>query len=176
MGRRMAAFPEEVDMSTNGPNGPERGAMARRGMTVPQMLALAVGVIYTVIGVVGFFVTGLDDFAGHEGHSLLGFEVNPMHNVVHLLVGVVGLALSARLNTARIFGWLLFVAYGAVFIYGLVVDKNSDANFLALNGADDVLHVVSALAGLLIALLPVRRADALDTSRANESMSSRSIR
>jgi hypothetical protein len=131
-------------------------------MTVPQWLALAVGILYTVIGIAGFFVTGLDDFAGHEGHSLLGFEVNPLHNVVHLLIGVLGLAMSARLRTARAFGWLLFVGYGAVFIYGLVVDKNSDANFLALNGADDVLHLLSALAGLLIALLPVRRSGVSD--------------
>ena len=123
--------------------------------TLPQILALVVGIVYTLIGLAGFFVTGFSDFAGHEGHSLLGFEVNPLHNVVHLLIGIAGLVMSRRLAATRTFGWLLLVGYGAVFVYGLVVDKESDANFLALNGADDVLHVVSALAGLLIALLPV---------------------
>ena len=84
---------------------------------------------------------------------------------MHLVIGVAGLALSARLATARTFGWLLFVGYGAVFVYGLLVDKNSEANFLALNGADDVLHVLSAAVGLLIALLPVRRAERVDPDR-----------
>jgi uncharacterized membrane protein YuzA (DUF378 family) len=130
----------------------------RRAMTVPQILAAVIGAIYTIIGVAGFFVTGFDNFASEEGESLLGFHVNPLHNIVHLVIGLAGLAMSRRLNTARTYGWLLFIGYGAVFIYGLIVDKNSDANFLALNGADDVLHLVSSLAGLLTALWPVRRA------------------
>ena len=150
-------------MVTNGPN--RTGELGRGRWTVPQLLALAVGIVYTIIGVAGFFVTGFDDFAGHEGHLLLGFEVNPLHNIVHLVIGVAGLALSARLATARTFGWLLFVGYGAVFVYGLLVDKNSEANFLALNGADDVLHVLSAAVGLLIALLPVRRAERVEPDR-----------
>jgi Domain of unknown function (DUF4383) len=150
-------------MVTNNPSGTYSGTTARGRWTAPQSLALVVGIVYTLIGVVGFFVTGFDDFAGHEGDSLLGFEVNPLHNVVHLLIGVLGLVLSRRLSTARAFGWLLFIGYGAVFVYGLIIDKNSDANFLALNGADDVLHVVSAAVGLLIALLPVRRHVVADT-------------
>jgi hypothetical protein len=143
-------------MVTNDPNR-SYGAATRAPRTAPQVLTLIVGIVYTLIGVVGFFVTGFDNFAGHEGELLLGFEVNPLHNIVHVLVGVLGLALSARLATARTFGWLLFIAYGVVFVYGLIVDKESDANFLALNGADDVLHLVSAAVGLVIALLPVRR-------------------
>lgn len=132
------------------------GTPAQRGMTIPQILALIIGAIYTLVGIVGFFVTGFDDFAHHEGETLIGFELNPLHNIVHLVIGVLGLAMSRRLTTARTYGWLLFIGYGAVFIYGLVVDKDSSANFLALNAADDWLHVISALAGLLIALWPVR--------------------
>jgi hypothetical protein len=132
----------------------------RRMMSAPQILAAVIGAVYTIIGVAGFFVTGFDNFASEEGESLLGFHVNPLHNIVHLVIGLAGLAMSRRLNTTRIYGWLLFIGYGAVFIYGLIVDKDSDANFLALNGADDVLHIVSSLAGLLTALWPVRRVTA----------------
>ncbi|MEX2503724.1 MAG: DUF4383 domain-containing protein [Egicoccus sp.] len=121
-----------------------------------QYLALTIGVIYTLIGLAGFLVTGFDDFASPEGDLLLGFEVNPLHNIVHLLIGVAGLALWNRLDKARTYGWLLAVAYGAVFLYGLFVDADDQANFLALNGADNVLHIVSALAGLAIALWPAR--------------------
>ena len=125
----------------------------------PQLASLVIGVVYLLIGVVGFFVTGFDNFAEHSGETLLGFEINPLHNIVHILVGVAGIALSRTLRTARTFGWLLAVAYGATFLYGLfVADETGPENFLSLNGADNILHLLSALAGLAIALGPVRTA------------------
>jgi hypothetical protein len=130
---------------------------ATRGMTPPQLLGLAVGAVYTVIGVVGFVVTGFDDFFGHGGDSLLGFMVNPFHNLVHVVIGVAGLALSRTLSGARSYGWLLAVGYGAAFVYGLfAVGRSWDP--LDLNWADNWLHLVSAVLGLVIALLPVRAA------------------
>jgi hypothetical protein len=133
-----------------------------RGMTWPQQLALAFGAIYTLIGIIGFFITGFSDFFGNANgatpehmDTLLGFMINPMHNVVHILVGVAGLALSRTLSGARTYGWLLAVGYGAAFIYG-VIAVNKDWDFLNLNWADNILHLVTALAGLAIALGPVR--------------------
>lgn len=142
---------------------PALNPSAGRRMSVPQIIAAAIGAIYTLIGLAGFIATGFDGFASSQGDSLLGFEVNPLHNIVHVVIGVVGLLMSRSLSAARAFGWLLFIGYGLVFLYGLFVDKNSDANFLALNNADNVLHVLSALAGLLIALLPVRRVGAAES-------------
>jgi hypothetical protein len=134
-------------------------------MTWPQQLALAFGVIYTLIGIIGFFITGFDGFFGNvngmpmeHDETLLGFMINPMHNVVHLLIGVVGIALSRTLRTARTYGWLLAIGYGAAFVYGLfAIDKDWD--FLNLNWADNILHLVTALVGLVIALGKVRTVD-----------------
>jgi len=121
-----------------------------------QVLALVIGAAYVVVGLAGWLVTGFDDFATpNTGETLLGFELNPLHNIVHLVIGAAGLAMWRTLDTAKTFGWLLFVGYGATFVYGLLIDKTSDANFLSLNGADDGLHLVSALAGLAVALWPV---------------------
>ena len=98
-------------------------------MTWPQQLALVFGVIYTLIGVIGFFITGFGDFFGNmngssmsHDHTLLGFMINPAHNVVHILIGVVGIALSRTLKGARTYGLLLLVGYGAL---NLMVDNNS---------------------------------------------------
>ena len=129
-----------------------------------RMLALAVGVVYTLIGVAGFFVTGLDNFASETDETLLGFEINPLHNIVHLAIGVLGLVMSRRLSSARAFGWILAIAYGGAFLYGLVAVNNPDINFLSLNSADQWLHLLSAALGLAIALWPVRSTAA---SRAN---------
>ena len=131
---------------------------AGRGKTIPEILGLAFGAIYLLVGIVGFFVTGFDDFFAHDtGETLLGFEINGMHNVVHILIGVAGLVLSRTLAGARTYGWLLAIGYGAAFIYGLLA-INKDWDFLSINAADNVLHILTALVGLVIALLPVRNA------------------
>jgi hypothetical protein len=122
-----------------------------------QLLALAIGAVYTLIGILGFFITGFDNFAAETDKTLLGFEINPLHNLVHLAIGLAGLMLWRRLDTARTYGWLLAAGYGLAFIYGLFAAGNSDINFLSLNGADNGLHLVSALAGVAIALWPAQR-------------------
>ena len=119
-------------------------------------------VIYTLIGIIGFFLTGFGDFFGNAhgmamGHdeTLLGFMINPMHNVVHILIGVAGLALARTLAGARTYGWLLAVGYAAAFVYGLIA-VGKDWDFLNINAGDNVLHIATALVGLVIALGPVR--------------------
>lgn len=130
---------------------------APRGRAPYQWLALAIGVIYLLIGIVGFFITGFDNFTEHnEDQTLLGFAINPLHNVVHLLIGLLGVVLWASRAGARAYGWILAIGYGAAAIYGLVVVNNPDADILNINAADNVLHIVSALAGLAIALWPDR--------------------
>jgi Domain of unknown function (DUF4383) len=122
-----------------------------------QLLALAIGAVYTMVGILGFLVTGLEDFAAETDKTLLGFELNPLHNIVHLAIGLAGLALWRRLDSARLYGWLLAAGYGATFVYGLLAVGNRDINFLSINGADNGLHLVSAIAGLAIALWPAQR-------------------
>ncbi|MGY1806547.1 DUF4383 domain-containing protein [Blastococcus sp. SYSU D00669] len=128
-----------------------------RGLTWPQIAALVIGAIYTLIGIIGFFVTGFDDFAAHTGETLIGFMINPLHNIVHLVIGIAGLVLSRTLAGARTYGWLLAAGYGAAFVYGLFA-VGEDWDFLALNWADNILHLVTALLGAAIALGPVRSA------------------
>ena len=117
-------------------------------------LALAVGVTYLLVGILGFFVTGFDNFASESNETLLGFEVNPLHNIVHIAIGVAGIVLARTLATARTYGWLLVAGYGLTFLYGLFAVGNENLNFLSINWADNWLHLASVLLGLVIALLP----------------------
>ena len=139
--------------------------VAGRGKTVPEILSLAFGAVYLLVGIVGFFITGFDDFFAHNTEErLLFFEINGMHNVVHILIGIAGLVLGRTLAGARTYGWLLAVGYGAAFVYGLIaIGKEWD--FLSINGADNVLHIATALVGLVIALMPVRNAVSSRTTR-----------
>ena len=129
------------------------------GRPWPQLLALIFGAVYLLVGIIGFFVTGFDNFAGNSQHEMLVglFMINPLHNIAHILVGVVGLVLARTLAGARTYGWLLAVLYAVLFVYGLIaVGKSWD--FLNINAGDNVLHIATALVGLVIALAPVRSA------------------
>jgi hypothetical protein len=121
---------------------------ARTGSPVQAASAL-VGAVFLLVGVLGFIpgiTTPYDglEAAGHESHAeLLGiFQVSILHNVVHLLFGVAGIALARTPSNARTF----LIGGGAIYLvlwlYGLVVDKASQANFVPLNTADDWLHFV----------------------------------
>src|SRR5215212_7256094 len=144
--------------------------MARRPASDPttrhpsQLLALAIGAVYTLVGILGFLITGFENFAAETDKTLLGFEINPLHNIVHLAIGLAGLALWRRLDTTRTYGWLLAAGYGLAFLYGLFAAGNSDINFLSLNGADNGLHLVSAVVGVAIALWPADRTVGADVA------------
>jgi uncharacterized membrane protein YuzA (DUF378 family) len=137
-------------------------------MNGAQKAAMAVGAVFTLIGLLGWLVTGFDDFAGRAHETLLGFELNPLHNIVHLVIGIAGLVLARRADWARTYGWMLFVGYGVTFFYGLAVSSREEGNLLSLNAADNVLHVVTALAGLAIAVSGSRRRSTT-TDRRTES-------
>jgi hypothetical protein len=133
----------------------------RRNVTDAERLAKAaasaVGAVFLLVGALGFIpgiTTNYDSmtFADHDsGAELLGiFQVSVLHNIVHLLFGVAGLwaATQARLVPPVLLGSAAI--YGVLTIYGIVIDKESDANFVPLNSADNWLHLVLTvgLAGL----------------------------
>ncbi len=140
------------------------GRVKVAGLQPAQVLAGLVGLVFLALGVLGFVRTGFGDFAGDQHAMLLGFSLNPLHNVVHLAFGVLGLLMAGTSGLARLYGWLLFIAYGAVLLWGLalagVFSTNPVAgmgNPLALNINDNWLHLGLAAVGLLIAVLPARR-------------------
>jgi hypothetical protein len=137
-----------------------KAAMATRDLddkTLGQWLALTLGVAFTLAGIAGFFVTGFDDFANNSDKTLLGLEVNPLHNILHLTLGLLGLAMWRRRDTTRTYGWLTFAGYTVLFFYGLAASGNDSPNLLSLNAADNAFHFVVAVAGVATALLADRR-------------------
>jgi hypothetical protein len=137
-----------------------------RRKTELQQAAALVGLVFLVVGIAGFIpgiTTDLYDgleVAGHDGDAeLLGiFEVSVLHNLVHLAFGVAGLALARTVPRARAF----LVGGGAIYLvlwlYGLIVDKDSGANFVPVNSADDWLHLVLGAGMIALGLLLSRHA------------------
>lgn len=143
---------------------PRSTAGVRTHRTPVQMAALIVGAVFLVVGIAGF-IPGLTTnyseltFAGHHsGAMLLGlFAVSILHNIVHLLFGVAGIALARTFDSARLYLIVGGVIYAVLFLYGLVIDRGSDANFVPVNNADNWLHLILALGMLALGLVLGRR-------------------
>ncbi len=134
-----------------------------------QSVAMLVGLVFLLVGILGFIpgiTSNYDElkFAGHDSDAqLLGlFDTSILHNIVHLLLGVAGLALARTYNGAR--NYLLGggVIYLALFLYGALWGADEGgANWIPVNWADNVLHVALGtgmiLAGLALAKEVVRR-------------------
>lgn len=107
------------------------------------MFALVFGVVYLVVGLVGFAETGFDNFASEvPGEKLLVFAVNPLHNIAHIGVGVLLLVGSARHETAKSMNLLVGVVYLLLAILGFAGVVVED--LLNVNSADNFLHIGTA--------------------------------
>ena len=91
--------------------------------SLAQNLALVFGVVFLAAGVLGFIpgiTTNLGDikFAGNDSPSeLLGiFQVSILHNIVHLLFGIAGIALSRSWESARTYLLGSGVIYIVLFV------------------------------------------------------------
>ncbi len=138
--------------STSAPTG----GRSTGSRSLLQIFATIVGATFALVGILGFIpgvTSNYDDlaFAGTDSNAeLLGlFRVSILHNIVHLLFGV-GLIAAARQSWAAAYLIGGGVLYVGVFLYGVIIDNTSDANFLPINDADNALHL--ALAVLMIAL------------------------
>ena len=137
-----------------------------RDRTPVQSLAALVGVAFVLVGILGF-VPGITThygslgFAGHgSGAKLLGlFQVSILHNVVHLLIGVVGLVLAKTADGARTF----LVGGGAAYLLLAAIGLVGAAGWIPANTADNWLHI--ALGAGMIGLGVVAGRGAVRTAR-----------
>ena len=137
-----------------------------RDTTDVQKAAMVVGATFLLVGILGF-IPGITthfgdmEFAGHDSDAkLLGiFEVSVLHNIVHLLFGLAGLAMARTMTSARTY----LIGGGAIYLvlwlYGLVIDKDSGANFVPLNSADDWLHFALGVGMIALGLVLSRDVD-----------------
>jgi len=143
-----------------------------RRRTPVQLAALLVGAVFLLVGVLGFIpgvTTNFDQltFAGHESEAaLLGiFNVSVLHNIVHLLFGLAGLLATRTFTAARTYLIIGGFIYLALFLYGMVIDHNSAANFVPVNAADNYLHLVLGLGMIALGALLGRRTPTDTTNR-----------
>jgi hypothetical protein len=123
-----------------------------------KRFAMIMGVVFLAVGVLGF-VPGVNRMIVGDhpnltvegpGHGfLLGlFHVNVLHNLVHILFGIMGILMARRLDSAIMYARIVAVAYALLTIMGLVPAANMNHTFglVPIHGNNVWLHALIAIA------------------------------
>jgi hypothetical protein len=120
----------------------DRPTAGDRDMLV--LIARVFAIAFLLVGILGF-IPGITsdapgDFAGEESEAeLLGlFNVSVLHNLVHLLFGIAGLAMARTWDGARLF----LIGGGVIYLLLWIVGLIGGLDWLPANDADHWLHFV----------------------------------
>lgn len=136
------------------------GVGARHHRTPIETTALAAGAVFTLVGILGF-IPGITtnysqmSIAGPDsGAMLLGiFQVSVLHNIIHLILGAAGLLMGRSVRQSKYFLIGGGALYLLIWLYGLLVNQASAANFVPVNMADNWLHVVLGVVMLALGIV-----------------------
>lgn len=107
-----------------------------------QKLAKIFGIVFVLVGVLGFVPMAT------SGNLLLGvFEVDALHNVIHLATGLIAFWAAGTVANSRLFFKVFGVIYALVTVLGFALGGNIAGLFM-VNMADNILHLVIALVAL----------------------------
>ena len=145
-----------------------------------RYFALVIGIVYLLVGIVGFIpaslsppgVVGPDDAQGLSVTALQGrlmglFPVNLLHDVVHVLIGIWGIAAYRSFDGARVFARGLAIIYGLFAVMGLIPRLDTVFGLVPLYGHDVWLHAATALVAAYFGWGVVDRSGGRSTAGAN---------
>jgi hypothetical protein len=98
-----------------------------------KLVTKILGVVLLLVGIAGFFTGGM----------LLIFAVDPIHNIVHILSGVIALAAAGSYQYSRLYLIVFGVVYGVVAVLGFL--SGDVLGLIAVNMEDNYLHAVIAV-------------------------------
>ncbi|WP_149359567.1 DUF4383 domain-containing protein [Lolliginicoccus suaedae] len=125
-------------------------------MSINRVFAYISAAIYLAAGVVGFLITGFDDFAGQTDEKILFLAVNPLHNLVHIALGLAWLAAAQVPAVTRTANMLLGAGLLGAFVLG-VAGAAEFLNITSVTEPDNALHLVYGIASIVIGWRADRR-------------------
>lgn len=102
-----------------------------------KTVGIILGIVFIIIGVLGYISNPI------VGAGSL-FETDGVHNIIHILSGIIILALAAKGEMKAKLAFKIFgIVYLVVAVLGFVgASSGSIFNLIAINAADNWLHVV----------------------------------
>jgi hypothetical protein len=129
-----------------------RTATRDHARTPAQLYSLMAGLALLLAGVLGFISdSSFDTGSNVQGDMFLGFEVNAIHNLIHVASGLVLLAASRKRASAKAVALGFGLVYGVVAVIGLI-DGSDVLGLIPVNSADNVLHIALAALGIVTGL------------------------
>ncbi len=136
-----------------------------------RYLALIVGIVFLLVGILGFvpdmrsLPSTAPEITVDSGYGyLLGlFPVNVLHNIVHLTVGVLGIASFWSFNFARLFAQGLTIFYGLLAVLGLIPATSTTFDLIPIFGNDVWLHAATALISGYFGFLAPEKTEDINT-------------
>jgi hypothetical protein len=129
-------------------------------MKPAQRFALIFGITYLVMGIMGFipalvstpetlpgYVSDLGVVSGF-GYLMGLFPVNTPHNIIHIAVGLIGIAASISWDSSRLYSGQLGIWFGVLTILGLIPVANTLFGLVPLYGFDVLLHAATSILGI----------------------------
>lgn len=128
-------------------------------MKPAQKFALIIGIVYLVMGVMGFIPVLVSQpatesaaqqsaIAGELGYLMGLFPVNGAHNVIHIATGLIGIVAAIALDSSRFFAGQLGIYYTALAVLGMIPVANTVFGLFPIYGLDVLLHGVTGLLGI----------------------------
>jgi Domain of unknown function (DUF4383) len=113
-----------------------------------RFLAILFGVFLIVIGILGF-LTGFSDNGLLFGY----FLVNPVHNLIHLVSGIIAILCGLKSGSfSKVFFIIFGLLYLALGLYGFYLGKGMMFDLIAINQSDNFFHVILAVVLLYLGL------------------------
>lgn len=119
--------------------------------------------IFAILFGIGFIFAGVAGFipAFTPNGFLFGlFEVNAMHNFVHLASGVIAIMCATTHYASRLYFQIFGVIYGIVTILGFVMKGDLSFIMMHMNMADNFLHLGISVVALYLGFWFGRRSPA----------------
>ncbi|HLW03811.1 MAG TPA: DUF4383 domain-containing protein [Ktedonobacterales bacterium] len=123
---------------------------------IAKLYAQVLGIVLTAVGILGFIPA-----LSSDGNLLGIFAINPAHNVVHLLSGIVGLAAGffGSGQYARWYAGVFGVVYGLVTVVGFI-QATTVLGIIPVNLPDNLLHTAIAIVSLVVFFISAPRSKA----------------
>lgn len=105
------------------------------------------GLVFLAIGIIGFF-----------NDPVFGvFDVNTEHNILHIVTGLLSLYFAGReARVKHAFGVIMMAVYGLITVMGFLNPNTELFGVMAVNDADNILHIIFTAAFAYVGLVPER--------------------
>ena len=124
-----------------------------KNMKPGQYFALGLGIVFLLIGIMGFIPALVTEprvsaeaanlgVANGYGYLMGLFPINVLHNIVHITFGLAGILTSISLGSARLYSGIVGLSYGLLAVMGLFPATSSTLGLIPIFGNDVWLHVL----------------------------------